>query len=90
MTPAQHIIMGILESAQVVMIAIFCIGIVCIATYAIAMAIIGIFAGPEMGKLGGLALSTITGMASFYLIATNKSVRGYLNSMGKHNGVKKV
>jgi hypothetical protein len=85
LSPAQHIIMEILESAQVVVVAIFCIGIVCIATYAIAIAIIGVFAGPETGKLGGLAISTIAGIASLYLMATNRNVREYLSSLGKHN-----
>ncbi len=89
-TPAQSIMMQILESAQVAIVAIFCIGIVCIATYAIAIAIIGVFAGPEMGKLAGMALSAIVGIASLYMMATNKTIKGYLNSLGTHNGTKKI
>lgn len=85
LSPAQQIMMEILESAQVVIVAIFCIGIVCIATYAIAMVIIGVFVGPDMGKLGGLALSTIAGIAGFYIIITNKNVQGYLSSIRKKN-----
>ena len=87
MTPAQSIMMEILESAQVAVVAIFCIGIVCIATYAIAIAIIGVFAGPETGKLAGFALSAIVGIASLYMIATNRTIRKYL---GTFNESKKI
>lgn len=84
-TPAQSIMMQILESAQVAIVAIFCIGIVCIATYAIAIAIVGVFAGPETGKLAGFAMSAIVGIASLYMMATNKTIRGYLDSLGSHS-----
>ena len=82
--------MEILESAQVAVVAIFCIGIVCIATYAIAIAIIGVFAGPETGKLAGFALSTIVGIATLYMMATNKTIRRYLGSLGTYNDSKKI
>ena len=78
MTPAQSIMVEILESAQVAIVAIFCIGIVCIATYAIAIAIVGVFAGQETGKLAGFALATIVGIASLYMMATNRTIRRYL------------
>lgn len=83
LSPAQQIMMEILESAQVAVVAIFCIGIVCIATYAIAMAVIGVFIGSEMGKLGGLALSAVAGIAAVYAITTNKNIREYLGGLGK-------
>jgi hypothetical protein len=75
--------MEILESAQVAVVAIFCIGIVCIAMYTIAIAIVGVFAGPEMGKLAGLAISALVGIAVVFTVVTNKSVREYLSSLGK-------
>ena len=77
--------MEILESAQVAVVAILCIGIVCIATYAIAIAIIGVFAGPETGKLAGLALSAVSGIAAIYMFSTNKNIREYLGRLGKHD-----
>jgi hypothetical protein len=86
LSPAQMVMMEILESAQVAVVAIFCIGIVCIATYAIAFGLIGIFIGPETGKLLGLALSTVAGIAGLYTIATNRSIRNYLSRLGKHDG----
>ncbi len=89
-TSAQSIMMQIIESAQVAVVAIFCIGIVCIATYAIAVAIVGVFAGPETGKLTGFALSAIVGVASMYFMATNRAIRGYLGSLGTHDGSKRV
>ncbi len=85
LSPAQQIMMEILESAQVAVVAIFCIGIVCIATYAIAIAIIGVFAGPETGKLAGIALSAVAGIAAIYTITTNKNIREYLGSLGKRD-----
>jgi hypothetical protein len=75
--------MEILESAQVAVVAIFCIGIVCIATYAIAIGIISVFAGPEMGKLAAIALSAIVGIATVYAMMTSKNIRQYLSSLGK-------
>ncbi|WP_269445983.1 hypothetical protein [Methanocella paludicola] len=32
----------------------------------------------------------IVGIASLYMMATNKSVRGYLDSLGSHNDSKKT
>ncbi len=83
LSPAQKIMMEILESAQVAVVAIFCIGIVCIATYAIAIGLIGVFAGPETGKLAGIALSAISGIAAIYAIVTNRNIRTYLRKLGK-------
>jgi hypothetical protein len=85
LSPAQQIMIEILESAQVAVVAIFCIGIVCIATYAIAIAIIGVFAGPETGKLAGLALSAISGIAAIFIVVTNKNIRQYMNELGKRD-----
>jgi hypothetical protein len=85
LSPAQQIMIEILESAQVAVVAIFCIGIVCIATYAIAIAIIGVFAGPETGKLAGLTLSAIAGIAAIFIVVTNKNIRRYMNELGKRD-----
>lgn len=82
--------MEIMESSQVAVVAIFCIGIVCVVTYALAIVIIGVFAGPETGKLGGLALSTIVGIASLYVIVTNRNIRNYLSSLGNRNENRKT
>ena len=89
LSPAQHLMMEILESAQVAVVAIFCIGIVCVATYAIAIAVIGVFTGPETGKLAGFALSAIVGIATVYAMMTSKNIREYLGSIGKQNEIMK-
>jgi hypothetical protein len=82
-SPAKQIMGDIFESAQVVVLAIGCIGIVCFFTYAIAMAIIGTVAGPEAGRWGGLALAAIAAIASTYAIVTSKNVEVYLKSLGR-------
>jgi uncharacterized membrane protein len=83
LSPTELIIKEIVESAQVVVVAIACIGVVCIMAYAISMVIIDVFAGSEIGKIGGAAVSAVVGISVTYAVIINKNVRKYL-------GVKKA
>lgn len=68
LSPTELIIKEIVEAAQVVVVAIACIGVVCLMTYVVVMVILQVFAGPEMGRVGGVALSAVVGMADFRLL----------------------
>jgi hypothetical protein len=78
LSPTELVIKEIVESAQVVVVAIACIGVVCLMTYIVSMVIIDIFAGSEIGRFGGIAISAVVGISVTYAVIMNKNVRRYL------------
>jgi len=78
LSPTEAVIKEIVEAAQVVVVAIACIGAVCLMTYVVAMAILQVFTGTEMGRMGSIALSALVGILLAYAVAMNRDVRRYL------------